>query len=541
MRTRASAIGVWLLATSFLVVLGAPWSKLYEPNQQTVFHNPVVAGGHEGEPHPEWGPLEHCSGIAPYHDAPGANIAPPKGCTVTSAAFLIRHSSIYANDDEWDDYMKPFVERIQQNREAFAVDQDSPLAFLQEWQSLINDDNLEKLTEPGANDAHDFGKRISKLYPHLLPPRHPGSPPKGRMSDSSIEAEKIKTPFKVWTASSERDIGTAKAFIRGAFPHRQEGDDGEGDGKSLELVEVSNKDPDWSASLTPHKVCPAFSKEPGKPDARAWLEVWGQTPLARLRSQIPDFEFQIEDVIAIAMLCGYESVIKGVGKSDFCSYKILSEEDYHSFGYWNDLIYHKMVGYASPVAPYLGVHWLNTSTHNLLSQGNDDEADHQSFHDLIETQGKKDPNLPDPDRPPNSTHATQSLYVYFTHREEPPVALVALGLWNQTKVGEMPTDRIAKGRIWKTSHVLPFLGHVAIERISCGAPASTFGATAAGQRKRSSDYIRTIVNGAVQRLEECDDGPGHSCPIDRFAKYVEGRMEQYKDFESACRLEEEEV
>jgi len=36
---------------------------------------------------------EHMSGIAPYHDAPGANIKPPKGCNIEAATFLFRHSS----------------------------------------------------------------------------------------------------------------------------------------------------------------------------------------------------------------------------------------------------------------------------------------------------------------------------------------------------------------------------------------------------------------------------------------------------------------
>lgn len=42
--------------------------------------------------------------------------------------------------------------------------------------------------------------------------------------------------------------------------------------------------------------------------------------------------------------------------------------------------------------------------------------------------------------PPNQTH-TQYLFPYFTHREEPPMALVALGIWNQTEQYDLPTDR----------------------------------------------------------------------------------------------------
>jgi acid phosphatase len=174
-----------------------------------------------------------------------------------------------------------------------------------------------------------------------------------------------------------------------------------------------------------------------------------------------------------------------------------------------------MVGYASPVAPYLGVHWLNTSTHNLLAASGRD-GDHPHF----DVSGE--PKLPGPGGSPNSTH-TQKLFAYFTHREEPPMALVALGIWNQTTVGPMPLDQRVDDRVWRTSHVLPFLGHVAIERITCDD---------------EQDYVRTIVNGAVQQLDHCKSGPGHSCPLQQFADFAAERMETYGDISGACKVDE---
>jgi hypothetical protein len=449
---------------------------------------------------PDWDPLRHSSGISPYHDAPGADIEPPKGCHIRAAAFLIRHSSIYANDDEWEEYMQPFVERVTKARGKFP--DHSPLAFLNEWECPINGENLEKLTKPGTDDAFALGKRFRALYPHLMPPKDLGKRKSGR-----TRTAKVKEPFKVWTASSERDVGTAKAFIRGAFPKGQIGEGGEGDGKYISLVEVPNKNSDWAASLTPHKVCPRFTKDEGRADSRTFLQHWGPGPLAKLQALAPDVPFTLKDVIAFQMLCGYESVIKGVGKSHFCDSKVFDMEDYRNYEYFHDLIYHKMVGYASPVAPYLGVHWLNTSTHNLLSI---DEEDGDHPHPRV---------LPKPKLPPNATH-TQRLFTYFTHREEPPVALVALGLWNQTAKGPLPLDRRVDDRVWRTSHVLPFLGHVAIERMRC--------------KNTSENFIRTIVNGAVQKLDHCHDGPGGSCPLEEFRAFVERRVAQYGDFAGAC-------
>ena len=56
----------------------------------------------------------------------------------------------------------------------------------------------------------------------------------------------------MWTASSPRDIESAKAYILGAFPSHQSGSDGHGDGDVVQLIKVPNKAKDWDRSLTPH-------------------------------------------------------------------------------------------------------------------------------------------------------------------------------------------------------------------------------------------------------------------------------------------------
>ncbi|KAK4703674.1 syntaxin 1B/2/3, partial [Phenoliferia sp. Uapishka_3] len=436
------------------------------------------------------------SGISPYHDAPGASILPPLGCNVTAAAFLIRHSSIYGNDDEFADFMSPFIDKVKASRAMHpgGITKTSPLKFLDDWESPILEEDLEELTGPGEEDAFGFGKRFRELYGPLMPPKWLGK--KGHKS------HKVREPFRVVTASSDRDVGTAKAWIRGAFPHWQEGDDGEGDGKFVSLVKVPNK-----------KICPAFTKEAGKPEAQEWLETFGPPILSRLRGMAPHIDFELNDVIAMFMFCGYESVVLEKRSSRFCSTKIFEEHEFHQFAYHQDLKYHYQVGYGSNLSPYLGVGWLNASTHNLL-------AAYEAPHPHLSA------DLPPPSAPPATTH-TQLLFPYFTHREEPPVALVALGLWNTSTLSSTSMDH---KRQWKTSRLLPFLGHVALERVSCPAPTSS-------ALKPREDFIRVIVNGAIQEMESCKSGPGASCPIEQFGAFVAERVERYKDFEGACKLD----
>jgi hypothetical protein len=58
-------------------------------------------------------PLQHLAGITPYFEPsdPPLDPAPPQGCNVTRAAYLVRHAAIYANDFNYEVYINPFVSK----------------------------------------------------------------------------------------------------------------------------------------------------------------------------------------------------------------------------------------------------------------------------------------------------------------------------------------------------------------------------------------------------------------------------------------------
>ena len=115
-----------------------------------------------------------------------------------------------------------------------------------------------------------------------------------------------------------------------------------------------------------------------------------------------------------------------------------------------------------------------------------------------------------------------------------------------------------KDRLWKTSHLLPFLGHIAIERLHCEADNSDtndapgphgllralFGNDDGKDRPRPThprkDYVRILVNGAPQQLPTCHDGPGGTCRLADFETFVRQRTEEFSDFEGACKKEGDE-
>lgn len=79
--------------------------------------------------------------------------------------------------------MLPFITKLHSFKETGAkINQDSPLKFLNEWETTIGEEDLEMLTWPGEEDAFRLGKRMRKLYGGLLPPKRLGKG-KGKKGD----------------------------------------------------------------------------------------------------------------------------------------------------------------------------------------------------------------------------------------------------------------------------------------------------------------------------------------------------------------------
>lgn len=112
----------------------------------------------------------------------------------------------------------------------------------------------------------------------------------------------------MWTASSDRDIETAKAYIKGSFPSHQSGN-GTGDGEVVQLIQVPNhsKEPmGWEQTLTPHKACDAFEKKSSLKPANEWLSVYAPRIKKRLShpkllGKLAD-DLSDQDVLAMGMV-----------------------------------------------------------------------------------------------------------------------------------------------------------------------------------------------------------------------------------------------
>lgn len=205
-------------------------------------------------------------------------------------------------------------------------------------------------------------------------------------------------------------------------------------------------------------------------------------------------------------ICGYDTVIRG--SSPFCSTDLFSPDEWLQFEYGQDIQYHYNTGYGSPYAGAIGFPWVN-ATLNLLA----------------------------------ADTSAQDMYVSFTHRELPPAALVAMGLFNNSLFSggndvnaTMPLDQINYNRAWVSSRILPFLTNIAIERMNCSANHAV--AAAQGRNMTSSPsattYYRVLLSRSPQVLPGCFDGPGQSCSAKVLPAFLQQRADMFRNYSAVC-------
>ena len=427
-------------------------------------------------------PLLHLPGISPYFDAIGSglNHAAPRHCEVTAASYLVRHAAIYANDDDYENYIEPFIKKLDstypdsphnswlgKKRKGWK----GPLTFFNRWKNPIDDpeNQIEKITPQGIKDSKKVGKNLLSRYPKIVP-----------------------TTKRIYADTKSRTQDTAKAFVL-SFP------------QEVEVVEIDLNRTSFH-SQDPHKACKAFSKKPGQDEQGKFMSMYTASIIHRLQPHSPVGLSQT-DIMGMQQLCGYESAINGK-KSDICD--VFTDHEWMAYEYAWDLKYSHMVGHGNPLSPYLGFPWLNT-TAKLMSKF------HSPKHTTISS---GDADIPDDDG--------QRFFLAFTHREVPPFVATALGLFNSSNAHaeEFPTDRINWSRAWKMAELIPFLGHVGIEKLTCN--------TVSLNPEDDHEYIRIIANTAPRPIPSCQDGPGASCGFDKFIELVGKGMKEYGDFDGVC-------
>ncbi|KIW19505.1 hypothetical protein PV08_00077 [Exophiala spinifera] len=278
-------------------------------------------------------PLEHLAGIAPYFEPndPPRNPNPPDGCTVTKAAYLVRHAAINANDFDYESYMEPFLTKLKNHTNINWGGLPS-LAFLSTW-APPSFAEQEHVTRVGKLEAAQLGVEVSFRYPNFRAPRN------------------------VWASTAQRTVVSAESFIRGY----------ETADNNISLVQIYESEEGGANTLTPYDSCPVYSSSAGSEQSQRYLSKWTKPYLSRLNHVFSSFNFTADDMVGMMELCGYETVIRG--SSPFCSLDLFPPDAWLSFEYTNDLMYFYNTGYGQPVGGYIGFPWVNATMGLLSSDG----------------------------------------------------------------------------------------------------------------------------------------------------------------------------
>ncbi|KAG9236770.1 histidine phosphatase superfamily [Amylocarpus encephaloides] len=355
-------------------------------------------------------PLKHLAGVAPPFDPidPPLDPSPPQGCNVTRAAYLVRHAAIVANDFDYESYIEPFVEKLENTTVDWA--KVPVLSFLATWQNPITDEEQEMLTRSGKLEATKLGVDIAQRY------------------------QGLRTPKKIWTSTAERTVKSAKSFTQGLAD----------DTDDMSVVEISEGEEEGADSLTPYKGCPAYSSKAGSNESSEFLDVYTKPVIGHFNSAAPAFNFTAKDVYAMSLLCGYETVIRG--SSPFCNLEVLSPNEWLGFEYTNDIQYHYNTGYGNPTSGAIGFPWVNATLNSLMA-----------------TQNNMSNATADQDLYISFTHRELPPTVLVALGLFNNSAFSGSNNVNYT----MPVNAINHGRVWKSSNILQFLTNVAIEKMEC--------------------------------------------------------------------------
>ncbi|KXN92492.1 Acid phosphatase PHO1 [Leucoagaricus sp. SymC.cos] len=427
-------------------------------------------------------PLHHSGPASPYFDAPaeaGISEETPDGCVVDQAAYIVRHGSRYPEPGSfvgWQNLFEKF-----QNSSYIA---SGPLAFIPTWTPPVDDEPHEPLflTTTGAREAFDLGVELRKRY---------------RLTHGS-------TNFTIWSAAQQRVLDTASYFLRGYLSQ----------GNYLSATSLNRGSivslPDsvnftFADSLTSSSGCPNYNLgNNGSAQSDAFRSTFQNNIAKRLNRFLNGLALDGTDIGVMQDLCGFQVEING--DTRFCN--VFEDSEWLDYEYAHDLNYYYGSGPGNPFSVTVGFGWLKAITDLfVIGPGS---------------------------APPNATFVPPPLIMSFTHDNNLPPIISALGVWNssaQHSVFPLPATHIPSAkRSFRSSHLVTFRGYIALERLSCSKPLPPSVKHEAGKL--------VPINKAITPISSCTSGPGSSCPLKEFANYVnEDRAAAAGDFIEICDLQ----
>ncbi|PYH47385.1 histidine phosphatase family protein [Aspergillus saccharolyticus JOP 1030-1] len=195
----------------------------------------------------------------------------------------------------------------------------------------------------------------------------------------------------------------------------------------------------------------------------------------RLNAQYKGLNLSWSDVVTLMTMAAYELNARSESKW----IDVFTTDEWVSFSYIWDVNFYYCAGPGNKYIRAVGANYLSASL-SLLQQG---------------------------------PSAAGSLFFNFAHDSNISPIIAALDIANPPQ--DLPTDRVAFDlqQHWRITDIIPMGGRLTIERLNCSA-GSALGA--------AGIYVRLVLNEAVVPLRSCQDGPGYSCSLQRYAEFVQG-------------------
>lgn len=235
--------------------------------------------------------------------------------------------------------------------------------------------------------------------------------------------------------------------------------------KDAEFVVVDESSKMGANSLTPRAACnkdAVNDKQINKYDKSYRKDV-----IKRWQNDNPGLDISQSQVSLLMRMCGFEINVKGWGPT--C--ELFTTEEWIRELYGGDIDNYYSLGRGNPMAAVQGSEMAKASL-KLLE---DKKSDNQIF-------------------------------VSFTHDTDVELMLTALNIVDPTE--DLDVDRVTFPSPYRVAEIVPMGARVYIERINCDG----------------EDYVRFVVNDAVYPIRSCQNGPGFSCPLDDYKKYLNDQL-----------------
>ncbi|KAJ5560313.1 multiple inositol polyphosphate phosphatase [Penicillium frequentans] len=291
---------------------------------------------------------------------------------------------------------------------------------------------------------------------------------------------------RFWASDSQRVIDTARYLASGLF-----GLDWESR-KAAVLQIIPETFERGADTLTPGETCRDYVEDKAHGHdlgtrQLALFQDWYIPGIAqRLLKDNPALgSLANMEVYSMQEMCGSEIMVRG--SSPWCD--VFTKEDWDHFEYARDLLHYYRAGPGNAYARAMGWLWLN-ATSTLLLEG-------------IEA---------------------GTMFLSFAHDGDIVPILTALGVLSEIGESPLPPSYLVADRLWRTSSVLPMGGRVIVERLTCS--------------DKKDKFIRININDRVVPLPLCRSGPGSSCSLDDFIRYVNSQEVSFGDYGQACGLKD---